>query len=151
MIDVLASEKHDVRAAVSNLLRKKVIKKSKARVLDLCCGVGISTRALKAAFHDAEAVIGIDTSPEMIATARAWARHESAIKYMNVMFNQTKMAFFGQRGAKVDVLKESNLFLSEITNAMFARGNAERTIFPGKFLFDRNTFVTVYLKAIARS
>jgi ubiquinone/menaquinone biosynthesis C-methylase UbiE len=38
-------------------------------VMDLCCGVGISTRALHDAFPDAEKVVGVDTSPQMIAMA----------------------------------------------------------------------------------
>lgn len=30
-------------------------------MVDLCCGVGISTRALRDAFPEAETVVGIDT------------------------------------------------------------------------------------------
>lgn len=37
------------------------------RVVDLCCGVGFSTRALRDAFPQPETtVIGVDTSPEMV-------------------------------------------------------------------------------------
>jgi trans-aconitate methyltransferase len=37
------------------------------RVVDLCCGVGFSTRALRDAFPQSNTtVIGIDTSPEMV-------------------------------------------------------------------------------------
>jgi trans-aconitate methyltransferase len=42
------------------------IKNKKARVVDLCCGTGFSTRALHGAFPEAETVIGIDTSAEMV-------------------------------------------------------------------------------------
>lgn len=38
-----------------------------ARVIDLCCGTGFSTRALQNAFPDAETVLGIDTSAEMVS------------------------------------------------------------------------------------
>ena len=39
------------------------------RVVDLCCGVGFSTRALRDAFPQPETtVIGVDTSPEMVRT-----------------------------------------------------------------------------------
>lgn len=52
---------HDLYSLqVANELSQKV-KSSKARVVDLCCGVGISTRALRSAFPDAETVMGIDT------------------------------------------------------------------------------------------
>lgn len=44
----------------------KIVGKQKARVVDLCCGVGFSTRALQHAFPDAETILGIDTSPEMV-------------------------------------------------------------------------------------
>jgi trans-aconitate methyltransferase len=48
----------------------ETVGKSKAKVIDLCCGVGMSTRALRDAFPDAEKVVGIDTSPQMIAMAK---------------------------------------------------------------------------------
>ena len=35
-----------------------LVNKTGARVADLCCGVGMSTRALESAFHDAEELIG---------------------------------------------------------------------------------------------
>jgi SAM-dependent methyltransferase len=37
------------------------------RVVDLCCGVGFSTRALRDAFPQTDTtVIGVDTSPQMV-------------------------------------------------------------------------------------
>jgi len=47
----------DVRKNIANELRAKV-NKTGARVVDLCCGVGMSTRALESAFHDGELVVG---------------------------------------------------------------------------------------------
>lgn len=39
------------------------------RVVDLCCGVGFSTRALRDAFPQPETtVVGVDTSPEMVCS-----------------------------------------------------------------------------------
>ena len=46
-----------------------------ARVLDLCCGVGYSTRALRRAFPEAKAVIGLDTSPQMVSMANFLTKH----------------------------------------------------------------------------
>jgi trans-aconitate methyltransferase len=40
------------------------------RVVDLCCGVGFSTRALRDAFPQTDTtVIGVDTSPQMVNRA----------------------------------------------------------------------------------
>lgn len=47
----------DIRKSLSYELRT-LVNKSNARVADLCCGVGMSTRALEAGFHDAEFVVG---------------------------------------------------------------------------------------------
>ena len=35
-----------------------LVNKTGARVVDMCCGVGMSTRALESAFHDAEFLVG---------------------------------------------------------------------------------------------
>ena len=58
----------------------RFIKKGEARVVDLCCGVGISTRALQNAFPQAESVIGIDASPEMVSMARFLTNHLGIVK-----------------------------------------------------------------------
>jgi trans-aconitate methyltransferase len=47
--------------------RRKLSPRDGFRVVDLCCGVGFSTRALRDAFSQPDTtVIGIDTSPEMV-------------------------------------------------------------------------------------
>jgi ubiquinone/menaquinone biosynthesis C-methylase UbiE len=51
------------------------IGKENVRVADLCCGVGISTRALRDAFPNADTVVGVDTSPEMVAMAEFLTDH----------------------------------------------------------------------------
>jgi len=40
-----------------------------ARILDLCCGTGLSTRALLATYPDAESITGLDASAGMLAYA----------------------------------------------------------------------------------
>jgi ubiquinone/menaquinone biosynthesis C-methylase UbiE len=40
-----------------------------ARILDLCCGTGLSTRALLATYPDAATIVGLDASAGMIAHA----------------------------------------------------------------------------------
>ena len=70
IIDVVAYKGRDVRSEVARELVTRVLENKKdnstsIRVLDMCCGVGISTRALKTAFDEIEnaTIIGLDTSP----------------------------------------------------------------------------------------
>jgi ubiquinone/menaquinone biosynthesis C-methylase UbiE len=49
---------------------RRHVGKANAHVLDLCCGVGMSTRALQSAFEDAASIIAVDTSKEMIEMAK---------------------------------------------------------------------------------
>jgi hypothetical protein len=57
IIDIYAYEGQDAREmVVTNLRRNK--KQKGLRIVDLCCGVGISTRALESAFPDSELIIG---------------------------------------------------------------------------------------------
>mmetsp|Transcript_29905 Transcript_29905/g.72234 ORF Transcript_29905/g.72234 Transcript_29905/m.72234 type:complete len:341 (-) Transcript_29905:207-1229(-) len=79
MIDVKAYGGLDIRKDISHELRT-LVNKTGARVVDLCCGVGMSTRALESAFHDAEFVVGLDTSHEMISMAQAISGHDQAIR-----------------------------------------------------------------------
>lgn len=67
VVDVVSYHGVDVRQQLAQEL-STVVHKQKARVLDLCCGVGMSTRALQSAFPDATAVVGMDTSKEMVRT-----------------------------------------------------------------------------------
>ena len=68
LIDNAAYDGENVRDKVAKQLRS-IVSKEGANVVDLCCGVGISTRALRKAFSDANTIIGVDTSKEMIAMA----------------------------------------------------------------------------------
>lgn len=76
VIDISAYNGQPVREAIARDLRH-LVGKSNARVADLCCGVGISTRAIQSAFPDAETLVGVDTSPEMIEFARMLRTQET--------------------------------------------------------------------------
>ena len=78
LIDVAAYNGNPVRERIARDLRR-LVGKPNARVADLCCGVGISTRAVQAAFQDAETVVGIDTSPEMVEFAKLIRSHENIL------------------------------------------------------------------------
>lgn len=62
--------------------------KEKAKVLDMCCGVGFSTRALVKAFPDAEKIVGVDTSPQMLAMARFISAHVVHLKPWWIKFSE---------------------------------------------------------------
>ena len=96
MIDVKAYGGLDVRKMISEELRIK-IDKGGARVCDLCCGVGMSTRALGQAFHDAELIVGVDTSPEMISMANAISDHEQAVRSALSRHNEGLKNLLGQK------------------------------------------------------
>jgi len=115
MIDNIAYEGVDIRAMVAEELRTKYCKE-KAKIIDLCCGVGFSTRALTYAFPDAEKVVGVDTSPQMLAMARFISAHVCHLGPMveNVFKNQGKKIKAGARN---------------ILSTSFLRGNAESTPF----------------------
>jgi ubiquinone/menaquinone biosynthesis C-methylase UbiE len=78
IIDWKAYDGVDVRKSISRELR--TLFGTGARVVDLCCGVGMSTRALEAEFFDAEFVVGVDTSSEMLSMARAISSHEQGVR-----------------------------------------------------------------------
>lgn len=137
LIDLLAYDKINVRSVVSQELAKIVHEKTNdssnnksnnnnIAVLDLCCGIGMSTNALNDAFMKREnnaMVIGLDTSPEMIETARGWTRHEYALGTIQ------KMLLKISSKTESMITKEN---MNNTGNMIFARGNAERTIFPDK-------------------
>lgn len=76
VIDISAYDGVPIREQVARDLRA-LVGKSNARIADLCCGVGISTRALQSSFPDAEALVGVDTSPEMVEFARMIREQET--------------------------------------------------------------------------
>lgn len=81
IIDSKAYDGEDVRKKISRELR--TLFSQGARVVDLCCGVGMSTRALEGEFSDAKFVLGVDTSREMLSMARAISGHEQGVRRHN--------------------------------------------------------------------
>ena len=65
VIDVASYHGIDMRQQLAQEL-STVVRTQRARVIDLCCGVGMSTRALQNAFPEATAIVGMDTSKEMV-------------------------------------------------------------------------------------
>lgn len=81
LIDTKAYDGVDARLRVAHDLRQR-FGKVNARILDLCCGVGMSTRALASAFEDAEVICGIDTSPEMVEMAKFISKYQALVAAM---------------------------------------------------------------------
>jgi ubiquinone/menaquinone biosynthesis C-methylase UbiE len=89
LIDVAAYEGENVRDQVARELstalpfsaRKSMNKHDvllqKPKIVDLACGVGMSTRALQKAFPHASQLVGIDTSGQMIRMAKALSNPKS--------------------------------------------------------------------------
>lgn len=108
MIDLMAYDGQDVRKIVANKLSRR-IQQANVRVLDLCCGVGISTRALRRAFPNSTRVVGLDTSCQMISMAKFISSQFTAFKDM--FRNPTHLAFL----------------LPNCSNTSYKTGNAEET------------------------
>jgi SAM-dependent methyltransferase len=76
LIDVRAYNGENVRDHIAMDLRQK-INKANARIVDLACGVGMSTRSLHKAFPKSSKLVGVDTSPQMIRMAKAYTDPQS--------------------------------------------------------------------------
>lgn len=114
MIDRIAYEGVDIRSKVAEELSTKY-RKEKAKVLDLCCGVGFSTRALTQAFPDAEQIVGVDTSSEMLAMARFISAHVGHLRpAWNQLTSQSNKITFGAKS---------------LCSTRFTKSNAESTPF----------------------
>lgn len=129
LIDTFAYSGRNIRSQVAELLRDVTMdefkaKNKKAFILDMCCGVGMSTRALRNAFQESGVVVGLDTSPEMISFAK-----------INENFNTTASSMKEHVSNFFVNFDKSNLSTSmkqSRSTVQYARGNAERTKFPAK-------------------
>lgn len=130
-IDDAAYEGEDIRTRVSKYLSEEVgkAKDRGARICDLCSGVGISTRALQTAFPDAEAIVGIDTSKEMISMAKFLTNHIGGVKDVVRIFSTLRDDARSFLAAFVDRSKLVRNRLGWSNRPVYAQGNAEHTVF----------------------
>jgi ubiquinone/menaquinone biosynthesis C-methylase UbiE len=115
VIDVSAYDGKPVREAIARDLRR-IVGKPNARVADLCCGVGISTRALQHAFLDAETIVGVDTSPQMVEFAKM-------IRAQETVFTQ----FARFLGGAFEIGSRAVEDITKRFPTSYKIGNAERT------------------------
>jgi hypothetical protein len=87
MIDIGAYNGENVRDHIAMDLKLK-INKANARVVDLACGVGMSTRSLHKAFPKSSKLVGLDTSPHMIHMAKAYTDPQSIASKAIDMFSR---------------------------------------------------------------
>lgn len=147
VIDIVAYDGENIRSIVAQKLSRIVMAQNikagrnpgrNPRVLDMCCGVGISTRALQDAFPDSELVVGVDTSSEMINMAGFLTNHVGFIRPLLSYITNTSKT---QR--KVSMTKGRRKFARR---AKFTIGNAEHTKFPSK-TFDLVTVMYAFHEA----
>jgi ubiquinone/menaquinone biosynthesis C-methylase UbiE len=133
--------RYKVAKQLSDKVKANKVKIRTAKVLDMCCGVGVSTRALQDAFPDSEFVFGVDTSPEMINMAGFLTDH--------VDFFKPLIMFFTKNSNKMMTLKRiANPGKTKFPKkrAKFTYGNAEKTNFPSKS-FDLVTIMYAFHEA----
>jgi SAM-dependent methyltransferase len=119
VIDIVAYDGNPVRDEISRNLYSHVGKPN-ARVLDLCCGVGISTRALQSAFHDAQVVMGIDTSPEMISMAKMQSSKSLLTHFAGLIDSCIE---FGSRSVKESIRRFPSYALKNAEHTGLAAGS----------------------------
>ena len=95
-------------------------------MLDLCCGVGFSTRALVQAFPDAEKIIGVDTSPEMLAMARFISAH---VAHLKPWWDYGHTALAASYNKMISQGKQIQNSAQHFCATSFRKGNAESTPF----------------------
>lgn len=145
IIDMVAYDGEDIRSTVAQKLSRIVKARTSrcgrpARVLDMCCGVGISTRALQDAFPDSDCVVGLDTSPEMVNMANFLTTHLRFVKPLMALVIPDK----SKKNKKPNLLARNWGFSSR--RAQFFTANAERTNFPSK-TFDLVTVMYAFHEA----
>jgi ubiquinone/menaquinone biosynthesis C-methylase UbiE len=134
LIDDKAYDGMDIRSEIARDLYKAV-NTTNAYVLDLCCGVGMSTRALASAFQDAEYICGVDTSPEMVDMAHFITKYNTVLSAIQNLFGNTESVFVS---SFINLTMEiRNTLSSTVTTPkdVYAIGNAERVLAP-KSKFD---------------
>jgi ubiquinone/menaquinone biosynthesis C-methylase UbiE len=137
VIDSLSYKGTDIRHLVADELAS-IIHLNQGRILDLCCGVGMSTRALQDAFPNAEQIIGVDTSSEMIAMAKAIDIQDTIFKpftsfaktALNKLDSSLQRQYNAMHHKSMKITKAaSNKIVQACSHISFATQNAEHTTF----------------------
>lgn len=110
----------------------------------MCCGVGMSTRALRTAFPDAQAVIGLDTSPQMVAMANFMTKHLAIV--LPVLQQIQKRFSIGMSLLEEQKGKWKTCTGRVLRRIAFKKANAESTKLPDKS-FDLVTVMYAFHEA----
>lgn len=114
--------------------------------MDLCCGVGLSTRALQEAFPNAETLIGVDTSPEMISMANFLSDQQRRMRPFTNFFNNKNFAGLNKSLRKQGMSIERAYVKAKRAIAKYSCANAEDTFLPDK-AFDLVTVMYAFHEA----
>jgi len=135
LIDVAAYDGENVRDQIARELSYSMLpfpstfttttsnikhKSQQPKIVDLACGVGMSTRALHKAFPHASQLVGIDTSSEMIGMAKALNNPES-------VQSKTVNALSDWLFRLNDIAPKSSKVLKAACNIEYKLANAEDT------------------------
>jgi ubiquinone/menaquinone biosynthesis C-methylase UbiE len=122
-------------------LREERKEKNTDNILDLACGCGTSTRALASKFSDAELIVGVDTSPEMVSMGRFLQTFEIVLAEVQ---KKTKDEFKSKRYFSYDFILQLMKIIQRSRSIngtlQYARGNVERLKLP-KASFDLVTIM----------
>jgi len=123
----------------------QIVNNQKARVLDMCCGVGMSTRALHQAFPNATQVVGLDTSPHMVAMANFVTHHLQTVMPWLYAVREVLLSSYAEarQHGKDWEEKASKITFKDIT---FTKRNAQDTKMPSK-TFDLITIMYAFHEA----
>jgi ubiquinone/menaquinone biosynthesis C-methylase UbiE len=130
---------------VKYLLRRLSPLVSFASASAIYSGVGFSTRALHAACPEAEVVIGVDTSPEMVAMARFMTDHIETMRQRRMQVLEVLKPILPSL-AMTAYWMVGDMMKRATTVASFVKGNAQRTTFPDKS-FDLVTIMYAFHEA----
>lgn len=132
LIDEKAYDGVDLRAVVAEQIRDERKGKATDNILDLACGCGTSTRALASKFSDAQLIVGVDTSPEMVSMARFIQAFEVVLFQMKkkIIDELESQKYFSSQDFVLQVLKIIRSSMAVKESLQYARGNAERLKLP---------------------
>lgn len=144
LIDDKAYDGVDLRALMAEQLREERKEKNTDNILDLACGCGTSTRALASKFSDAELIVGVDTSPEMVSMGRFLQTFEIVLAEVQ---KKTKDEFKSKRYFSYDFILQLMKIIQRSRSIngtlQYARGNVERLKLP-KASFDLVTIMYAF-------
>jgi ubiquinone/menaquinone biosynthesis C-methylase UbiE len=102
IIDTVAFNGRNIRYDAANLMKERLELKDNSNMLDIGCGVGISTRLILKVYPNAN-MVAIDTSKEMIHISEQIS-HVKSPKFKKIQFLNTDSHTYLRTTKKVDCI-----------------------------------------------